>query len=170
MRKISEFWTVGWSFSFFIVTNRSVVFYYSKVKGVAPRDALLGYNNNYLRSKNDTDMSSVGESFRPSILEFGWEFFVLKYLESWTAFLTYIFPLYRTLDFGIGICIGVLARRHEKINLDKRLLVWNIVMNSGKICEYLFENRIIVGIGNMSETIFLTHLPVISYMKVLWKS
>lgn len=49
------------------------------------------------------------------------------------------------------------------------MLVWNIVMNSGKICEYLFENRIIVGIGNMSETIFLTHLPVISYMKVLWK-
>ena len=132
------------------------------------------------------------------ILEFGWEFFVLKYLESWTTFLIYIFPLYRTLDFGIGICIGILARRHEKKNLDKRLLVllaayvfimilynkqltystyhimeamlvWNIVMNSGKMCEYLFENRIIVGIGNMSETIFLTHLPVISYMKVLWK-
>lgn len=41
----------GLVFLFFIVTNRSVVFYYSKVKGVAPCDALLGYNNNYLRSK-----------------------------------------------------------------------------------------------------------------------
>lgn len=56
----------GLVFLFFIVTNRSVVFYYSKVKGVAESDALLGYNNNYLRSKNDVDMSSVGGLFRPS--------------------------------------------------------------------------------------------------------
>lgn len=53
-------------FFFFIVTNWGVVFYYSKVKGVAPRDALLGYNNNYLRSKNDADMSPVEGLFRPS--------------------------------------------------------------------------------------------------------
>lgn len=58
----------GLVFLFFIVTNRSVVFYYSKVKGVAPCDALLGYNNNYLRSKNDVDLSPVEGLFRPSTL------------------------------------------------------------------------------------------------------
>ena len=66
MRKISELWSVGWSFSFFMVTNRSVVLCYSKVKGVALRDALLGYNNNYLRTKNDADLSPVEGLFRPS--------------------------------------------------------------------------------------------------------
>ena len=66
MRKISELWSVGWSFSFFMVTNRSVVLYYSKVKGVALRDALLGYNNNYLRLENDADLSPVEGLFRPS--------------------------------------------------------------------------------------------------------
>ena len=60
----------GVVFLFFIVTNRSVVFYYSKVKSVAPRDALLGYNNNYLRSKNDVDLSPVEGLFRPSTLGF----------------------------------------------------------------------------------------------------
>lgn len=66
MRKISELWSVGWSFSFFMVINRSVVLCYSKVKGVALRDALLGCNNNYLRTKNDADLSSVEGLFRPS--------------------------------------------------------------------------------------------------------
>ncbi len=69
MRKISELWSVGWSFSFFMVTNRSVVLYYSKVKGVALRDALLGYNNNYLRLENDADLSSVEGLFRPSTID-----------------------------------------------------------------------------------------------------
>ena len=59
----------GLVFLFFIVTNRSVVFYYSKVKGVAPCDALLGYNNNYLRSKNGVDLSPVEGLFRPSTSE-----------------------------------------------------------------------------------------------------
>ena len=68
MRKISELWSVGWSFSFFMVTNRSVVLCYSKVKGVALRDALLGYNNNYLRLENDADLSPVEGLFRPSTL------------------------------------------------------------------------------------------------------
>ena len=49
-----------------MVTNRSVVLYYSKVKGVALRDALLGYNNNYLRLENDADLSPVVGLFRPS--------------------------------------------------------------------------------------------------------
>lgn len=49
-----------------MVTNRSVVLYYSKVKGVALRDALLGYNNNYLRLENDADLSPVEGLFRPS--------------------------------------------------------------------------------------------------------
>ena len=53
-------------FLFFVVTNWSVVLCCSKVKGVALRDALLGDNNNYLRSKNDADLSSVEELFRPS--------------------------------------------------------------------------------------------------------
>ena len=70
MRKISELWSVGWSFSFFMVTNRSVVLCYSKVKGVAPRDALLGYNNNYLRTKNDADLSPVEGLFRPSTVRY----------------------------------------------------------------------------------------------------
>ena len=54
-----------------MVTNRSVVLCYSKVKGVAPRDALLGYNNNYLRTKNDADLSPVEGLFRPSTFEEG---------------------------------------------------------------------------------------------------
>ena len=53
-------------FLFFVVTNWSVVLCCSKVKGVALRDALLGDNNNYLRSKNDADLSSVEGLFRPS--------------------------------------------------------------------------------------------------------
>ena len=53
-------------FLFFAVTNWSVVLCCSKVKGVALRDALLGDNNNYLRSKNDADLSSVEGLFRPS--------------------------------------------------------------------------------------------------------
>ena len=56
----------GLVFLFFIVTNRSVVLCYSKVKGVALRDALLGCNNNYLRTKNDADLSPVEGLFRPS--------------------------------------------------------------------------------------------------------
>ena len=52
-----------------MVTNRSVVLCYSKVKGVALRDALLGYNNNYLRTKNDADLSPVEGLFRPSTHE-----------------------------------------------------------------------------------------------------
>ena len=51
-----------------MVTNRSVVLYYSKVKGVALRDALLGYNNNYLRLENDADLSPVEGLFRPSTI------------------------------------------------------------------------------------------------------
>ena len=66
MRKISELWTVGWSFSFFIVTNRSVVLYYSKVKGVAIGDTLQDYINNYLRPENGADLSPVEGLFRPS--------------------------------------------------------------------------------------------------------
>ena len=69
----------GLVFLFFIVTNRSVVFYYSKVKGVAPCDALLGYNNNYLRSKNDVDLSPVEGLFRPSTEE---ETLILMYGEE----------------------------------------------------------------------------------------
>ena len=56
----------GLVFLFFIVTNRSVVLCNGKVKGVALRDALLGYNNNYLRLKNDADLSPVEGLFRPS--------------------------------------------------------------------------------------------------------
>ena len=33
---------------------------------VVPRDALLGYNNNYLRLENDADLSPVEGLFRPS--------------------------------------------------------------------------------------------------------
>lgn len=33
---------------------------------VVPRDALLEYNNNYLRAKNDEDLSAVEGLFRPS--------------------------------------------------------------------------------------------------------
>lgn len=56
----------GVVFLFFIVTNRSVVFYDSKVKDVALCDALLGGNNNNLRTKNDADLSPVEGLFRPS--------------------------------------------------------------------------------------------------------
>ena len=56
------------NFLFFVVTNWSVVLYCSKVKGVALRDTLLGDNNNYLRSKNDADLSSVEGLFRPSTI------------------------------------------------------------------------------------------------------
>ena len=56
----------GLVFLFFIVTNRSVVLCNGKVKGVALRDALRGYNNNYLRLKNDADLSPVEGLFRPS--------------------------------------------------------------------------------------------------------
>lgn len=132
------------------------------------------------------------------VLKFVWELFVQKQFPDQSPFLTYIFPVYRSLDFGIGISIGVLTKQTEKKNLDKQLvvllviyaammilfnkkltysvyhviealLVWNIVMNRGKVVKFLFENSIIVKMGNMSETIFLTHLPVISYMRVLWE-
>lgn len=58
---------VGWVvFLFFIVTNRSVVLYYDKVKGVAIGDTLQDYINNYLRPENGADLSPVEGLFRPS--------------------------------------------------------------------------------------------------------
>lgn len=59
----------GLVFLFFMVTNRSVVLCCSKVKDIAPRDALLGYNNNYFRTKNDADLSPVEGLFRPATNE-----------------------------------------------------------------------------------------------------
>ena len=58
----------GLVFLFFIVTNRSVVLCYSKVKGVAFGDTLLDYINNYLRLKNGADLSPVEGLFRPSTI------------------------------------------------------------------------------------------------------
>lgn len=133
------------------------------------------------------------------LVEFLWELIILKQLPDQTTFLVYVFPMCRVLDYGIGICMGVVANQWEgkKMNLDVWLLVvltiyiisiilfdtqlmhsfyhvieaaliWNVIMNSGKIGKILFENTAIVKIGDISEIIFLTHLPVISYMQIIW--
>ena len=131
------------------------------------------------------------------LIEFAWEFLVLNCFQNQTAFLTYIFPLYRALDFGIGVSLGVLSKCKEKKNFDgmlvlllavyvimmivfnkkvtysiyhiiEALLVWTIVMGSGSISKYIFENPLLVKLGNTSEVIFLTHLPVITYMRIAW--
>lgn len=49
------------------------------------------------------------------------------------------------------------------------LLVWTVVMNSGNVSKFIFENPLLVKIGNISEVIFLTHLPVIAYMRIIWE-
>ena len=49
------------------------------------------------------------------------------------------------------------------------LLVWTVVMNSGNVSKLIFENPLLVKIGNISEVIFLTHLPVIAYMRIIWE-
>lgn len=131
------------------------------------------------------------------LIEFAWEFLVLNCFQNQTAFLTYIFPIYRALDFGIGVSLGVLSKCKEKKNFDgmlilllavyvimmivfnkkvtysiyhiiEALLVWTIVMGSGSISKYIFENPLLVKLGNTSEVIFLTHLPVITYMRIVW--
>lgn len=131
------------------------------------------------------------------LTEFAWEFLVLNCFQNQTAFLTYIFPVYRALDFGIGISLGVLSKCKEKKNLDgilvlslavyvvmmivfnkkftysiyhiiEALLVWTIAMGSGSISMHIFENSLLVKLGNISEVIFLTHLPVITYMRIVW--
>ena len=131
------------------------------------------------------------------VTEFAWEFLVLNCFQNQTAFLTYIFPVYRALDFGIGISLGVLSKCKEKKNLDgmlvlslavyvvmmivfnkkftysiyhiiEALLVWTIAMGSGSISMHIFENSLLVKLGNISEVIFLTHLPVIAYMRIVW--
>jgi|GEM_PF-3191098 peptidoglycan/LPS O-acetylase OafA/YrhL len=131
------------------------------------------------------------------LIEFIWEFFVLNCIQNQVAFLTYSIPVYRALDFGIGIILGVLSKCKEKKNLDgmlalllivyvimmvvfdkrftysiyhvvETLLVWTIVMGSGSISKHIFENSLLVKLGNISEVIFLTHLPVITYMRIVW--
>ena len=55
---------VGWVvFLFFSVTNRSVVLYYDKVKGVAFGDTLQDYINNYLRPENGADLSLLAPGY-----------------------------------------------------------------------------------------------------------
>ena len=132
------------------------------------------------------------------LIEFAWEFLVLNCFQNQTAFLTYIFPVCRALDFGIGISLGVLSKCKEKKNLNgmlvlslavyvvmmvvfnkkltysayhviETLLVWTVVMNSGNVSKFIFENLLLVKIGNISEVIFLTHLPVIAYMRIIWE-
>lgn len=132
------------------------------------------------------------------LIEFAWEFLVLNCFQNQTAFLTYIFPVCRALDFGIGISLGVLSKCKEKKNLNgmlvlsldvyvvmmvvfnkkltysvyhviETLLVWTVVMNSGNVSKFIFENPLLVKIGNISEVIFLTHLPVIAYMRIIWE-
>lgn len=132
------------------------------------------------------------------LIEFIWEFFVLNCLQNQVTFLTYSLPVYRAIDFGIGIILGVLGKSKEKKNLDKMLalllivyvimivvfdkkftysiyhviealLVWIVVMNSGSVSKSIFENPLLVKIGNISEVIFLTHLPIITYMRIMWE-
>lgn len=132
------------------------------------------------------------------IVEFAWELVVLNCFQSQVAFLTYIFPVCRAGDFGIGLCLGISTKGKEKKNLDwmlillmivyvimmvvfnkkltysvyhviETLLVWTVVMNSGSISRLIFENPLLVKIGNISEVIFLTHLPVIAYMRIIWE-
>ena len=132
------------------------------------------------------------------LTEFAWEFLVLNCFQNQNAFLTYIFPVCRALDFGIGISLGVLSKCKEKKNLNgmlvlslavyvvmmvvfnkkltypfyhviEALLVWAVVMNSGNVSKLIFENPLLVKIGYISEVIFLTHLPVIVYMRIIWE-
>ena len=132
------------------------------------------------------------------LIEFAWEFLVLNCFQNQTAFLTYIFPVCRALDVGMGISHGVLSKCKEKKNLNgmlvlslavyvvmmvvfnkkltysayhviETLLVWTVVMNSGNVSKFIFENPLLVKIGNISEVIFLTHLPVIAYMRIIWE-
>lgn len=37
-----------------------------------------------------------------------------------------------------------------------------------KYLKHIFENSLLVKLGNISEVIFLTHLPVITYMRIVW--
>lgn len=129
------------------------------------------------------------------LIEFIWEFFVLNCLQNQVTFLIYSLPVYRAID---GIILGVLGKSKEKKNLDKMLalllivyvimivvfdkkftysiyhviealLVWIVVMNSGSVSKSIFENPLLVKIGNISEVIFLTHLPIIPYMRIMWE-
>ena len=119
-------------------------------------------------------------------------------IQNQVAFLTYSIPVYRAIDFGIGIILGVLSKSKEKKNLDgmlalllivyvimmvvfdkkltysiyhvvEALLIWTIVMGSGSVSKHIFENSLLVKLGNISEVIFLTHLPVIAYMRIIWE-
>ena len=132
------------------------------------------------------------------VIEIVWEFLVMKFLPDQYTFCTYILPLSRSLDFGIGICLGAWSIDKQKVNLDwmliillgiyvamiikfdtvlfdsvyhvvETLLVWIIVIGSGKFSKNLFENSLLVKIGDISELIFLTHKPVISYMDSVWR-
>ena len=53
-------------------------------------------------------------------------------------------------------------------HIIEALLVWTIVMGSGSISMHIFENSLLVKLGNISEVIFLTHLSVITYMRIVW--
>lgn len=57
------------------------------------------------------------------LIEFAWELLVLNCFQNQTAFLTYIFPIYRALDFGIGVSLGVLSKCKEKKNFDGMLVL-----------------------------------------------
>ena len=52
-----------WDVKGTVVTNRSVVLYYDKVKGVAFGDTLQDYINNYLRPENGADLSLLAPGY-----------------------------------------------------------------------------------------------------------
>lgn len=134
-------------------------------------------------------------------MEFVWEaifyfFFIDKYI-----FLAYIFPLFRALDFGIGICLGIsynkqMHKENEKYysiflpiilvvyvgiimlfnkkvcysgyHIIEAVIVWTIMNSKSKVKQVLFENKIIVKMGDISDDIFLIHLPLITFFSILW--
>lgn len=138
-------------------------------------------------------------------IKFTWEALVSLVVPQYFIYLTYIFPVYRSLDFAIGLCLGILyldGRKNEYpsnmknkgdllvlliliylilmfvlnksvtysiYHVIETFIVWIVVTNNSYISRAMFENPIAVCLGDLSDIIFLIHLPIITFIRLLWE-
>lgn len=138
------------------------------------------------------------------IIKFTWEAWVSLFFPQKFIYLAYIFPVYRSLDFALGLCLGIfyLEDRKKKCLLNKNkqylllgaifvyfifllfinksvtysvyhlmetFIVWMVISGDNCITRVIFENPLAVHLGDLSDIIFLIHLPMITVVRLLWE-
>lgn len=71
--------------------------------------------------------------------------------------------------YVVLVLIGKNVYLYSVFHISELAIVWIIVSERTLISKFLFENKVVVWLGNISMEIFLTHLPVISYLSIVWE-